>query len=42
MSCPTAAIQYEEVESIGRWFDDWSERVDSNYAAAIAPTEGNA
>ena len=42
MSCPTAAIQFEEVESIGPWFDDWAEQVDSNYAAAIAPTEGNA
>jgi Fe-S-cluster-containing hydrogenase component 2 len=42
MSCPTAAIQYEEIESIGPWFDDWAEQVDSNYAATIAPTEGNA
>jgi Fe-S-cluster-containing hydrogenase component 2 len=40
ISCPTAAIQYEEQETTVPWFHGWAKRVHSNYAAAIASTEG--
>lgn len=39
-SCPTDAIQYDEMETTGTWFGNWAERVHSNHVAAFASSEG--
>jgi Fe-S-cluster-containing hydrogenase component 2 len=33
-ACPTAAIEYVELDKAGEWFDPWAERVHSNYVEA--------
>jgi carbon-monoxide dehydrogenase iron sulfur subunit len=32
-SCPTDAIEFLEGDDVGKWFGDWSKKVDDNYAA---------
>jgi Fe-S-cluster-containing hydrogenase component 2 len=37
MACPTAAIEFVELDAGGEWFDGWGERVQEKYLAAAAP-----
>ena len=33
-SCPTDAIVYEDNEQLGDWFDNWSQKVETNHLSA--------
>ncbi len=33
-ACPTDAIEFVDADSAGGWFDDWAEKVHSNYVEA--------